>query len=336
MPQPVSATVETVPVPNGGDAADDAAVWLHPTDASMSTIIGTDKQGGLAVYDLGGSQLHYYEVGNINNVDLRYNFRLGSETVTLVTASNRSTDSIGIYRVDPQTRGLMDVAAREISTSPEPYGLCMYHSPVSGTYYVITTTGEGDVRQWELSETAGGKVDATEVRSFDAGGVTEGCAADDQLGHLYIGEEDEAIWKYGAEPSSGAARTRVDAVGAGRLVADVEGLTLYYAGTGGNGYLLASSQGNDTFVVYDRAGDNGYVATFEIADGVVDRVSGTDGIDVTNAALGDLFPYGAFVAQDNTNDDGNQNFKFVPWEAIAGSGSPLLIDTGWDPRTVGR
>ena len=38
----VSATVETEPVPHGGDAADDPAVWVNPDDPARSAIIGTD------------------------------------------------------------------------------------------------------------------------------------------------------------------------------------------------------------------------------------------------------------------------------------------------------
>ena len=48
----VSATVETAPVPGGADGADDSAIWIHPSDLTKSTVIGTDKFGGLAVYNL--------------------------------------------------------------------------------------------------------------------------------------------------------------------------------------------------------------------------------------------------------------------------------------------
>src|SRR5919198_762706 len=54
------ASVETTPVPHDGDAADDAAVWVDPHDPGRSTVIGTDKKGGLAVYDLDGRQLFFY------------------------------------------------------------------------------------------------------------------------------------------------------------------------------------------------------------------------------------------------------------------------------------
>lgn len=73
----VAATVETAPVPHTGDAADDPAIWINPSDPSQSTILGTDKLGGLAVYSLAGAQLQYRPDGEINNIDLRYNFPLG-------------------------------------------------------------------------------------------------------------------------------------------------------------------------------------------------------------------------------------------------------------------
>lgn len=93
-------------------------------------------------------------------------------------------------------------------------------------------------------------------------------------------------------------------------------------------YLLASSQGSDTFVIYDRGGYHRYVGTFRIADGVVDGVNDPDGIEVTSAALGPAFPKGLFGAQDgsNTGPAVNQNYKLAPWESIASKFQrPLLI-----------
>ena len=65
-PLEVSAAVETQPVPHDQDAADDLAVWIHPTEPAQSTIIGTDKQGGLVVYDLAGKQVQYLPDGQMN------------------------------------------------------------------------------------------------------------------------------------------------------------------------------------------------------------------------------------------------------------------------------
>jgi myo-inositol-hexaphosphate 3-phosphohydrolase len=309
----VRAKVETRPVPHAGDAADDAALWVNPGRRSRSTIIGTDKRGGIAVFDLAGRRLQYRPDGRLNNVDLRGGFRLGGRHVTLVTASNRSNDSIAIYRVARRTRKLIDVRARVVHALPDIYGLCMYRSPTTHRYYVFVTSESGRVEQWRLFR-RGRKVDARRVRSFGVESKSEGCVADDRLRRLYVAEEARGIWRYRAEPSGGSRRAFVDGTGShGHLSADVEGLAI---ANGKRGFLVASSQGNSTFVVYRRR-TNRYVKTFRIvAGGRIDAVSDTDGIEVTTARLNDRFPRGLFVAQDGNNRPRHQNFKLVSWRAV--------------------
>jgi 3-phytase len=333
----VSAIVETAPVPGGVDGADDPAIWIHPSDPSQSTVIGTDKLGGLGVYNLAGQQLQYLADGKMNNVDLRYNFALDGKPVALVTAGNRTNNSIAIYRVDPTTRLLTNAAARTITPGLVIYGSCMYHSPTSGIYYVFLDATDGSVEQWELFASVGGQVDAVLRRRFDVGTRVEGCVADDEAQTFYIAEEAVGIWKYGAEPNTSDARVLVDSTGAqGHLTSNVEGLTIYYARTG-SGYLIASSQGSDSFVIYQRGGNNAYVATFAIVLGNgIDHVSHTDGIDVSNVGLSSSFEQGMFVAQDGYDESGTNNFKLVRWQDIAKAVSPTLtIDTSWDPRQIG-
>jgi len=301
---------ETAPVPHDGDAADDPAIWIHPSDPARSTIVATDKQGGLAVYDLAGRQLQFLADGRPDNVDLRAGFALGGRRVTLVAASDRSDDTVDLLRVDQATRRLVPLAS--FDSGLEVYGLCMYRSRGSGLH-VFVDSKDGRVEQWRI--TAGGSgVAARRVRTFDAGGVVEGCVADDLLGRLYVAEEDRGIWRYGAEPGAGDRRTLVDRTGApGHLRADVEGLAIA-AGPRGTGHLVASSQGDDRFAVYRRDGRNAYLRSFRIGNaGPIDAVSDTDGIDVTATPLGPRFPRGLFVAQDGRNDGANQNFKLVPW-----------------------
>ncbi|MGH8900343.1 MAG: phytase [Egibacteraceae bacterium] len=332
--QPITAHAETAAVRNSGDAADDAAVWVHPTDPTRSTVLATDKDGGLAVYDLAGQEINYYSGTKPNNVDLRYNFPLSGKGVALVTTSDRRDDSIRIYTVDPVTRGLRNVAARRIATGPDVYGLCMYRSAQTGTYFVFVTDNDGMMlQQWELFS-RGSRVDARKVRTLTVGSKSEGCVADDELGNLYVTEEDVGLWRYGAEPDAGATRTQIDTTkrGSGHLTDDVEGAAIYQA-SGGAGYLIVSSQGSNDYAVYERGGENRYLTRFSIAGGAIDEVTETDGIDVTNVDLGGAFAEGMFVAQDHRNDSGNQNFKFVPWGVIARSSfSPLAIDVRSDPR----
>jgi len=330
QPGSVPAAGETDPVRHEGDAADDVAIWVDPSDPGRSTIIGTDKEGGLAVYDLSGRQLHYYDDGPQNNVDLRDGFPLGDRPVALVASSDTAADGIRLYAVDPASRGLVEVTEGPISVGIGAAGLCLYRSPTSGTYYVFVGDSSGTVQQWELVTDGAGGVEATKARTISLGSTTEGCVADDDTGALYIAEEDVALWRYGAEPDAGEARTAVDTVGEGRLAADVEGLAIYDDG-GGAGYLIASSQGSDSFAVYERGEGNRYVAAFSIGGGAVDGVTHTDGIAATSAALSVAFPDGLFVAQDDDNDGGNQNFKLVPWGDIARAANPPLAadDRAW-------
>ena len=316
----VTAAVETEPVPSSGDAADDPAIWVNPADPSRSTVIGTDKEGGLAVYDLGGKQLQYLPDGQMNNVDLRDGFALAGANVTLVTASNRDDNTIAIYKVDPASRRLENVAARDIHPGLETYGSCMYRSTRTGRLYYIVDSKDGDVEQWELFD-VGGRVDAKRVRRFDVGSQIEGCVADDELARLYVSEEDVGIWRYGAEPTDGDERVKIDSTGSdGHLVADVEGLAIAQGGAG-EGYLIASSQGDSSYVLYERGGSNPFVHRFEVRDGDgIDGTGDTDGIEVTTADLGGTFPGGLFVAQDGDNDGGNQNYKLVPWQNVIRAG----------------
>jgi 3-phytase len=314
----VAATVETVPVVDKNDAADDPAIWINPANPAESVIIGTNKQRGLAVYDLAGKQIQFLADGQMNNVDIRARFSLGGQQVALVTAGNRRNNSIAIYKVNPSTRMLENVTARRIITIPA-YGSCMYRSARTGKFYYFAASKIGLVEQWELFDDGKGRVDGKRVRRWKVGTQLEGCVADDELGHLYIGEEATGVWKYGAEPEAGESRVQVDKTGSGgNLVADVEGITIAY-GANGTGYLIVSSQGNNTYAVYRREGNNEYVKTFQIvAAKGIDEVSDTDGIDVSTVNLGHSFPRGVFVAQDGQNDNGNQNFKLVPLQLILG------------------
>lgn len=137
------------------------------------------------------------------------------------------------------------------------------------------------------------------------------------------------------------------AVGGKHLEADVEGLALYYA-EDEEGYLVVSSQGDDTLHIYDREGGwtrergNRHLGTFQ-----VEGVGETDGHDVVSVPMGPHFPRGLVVLQtgkappppstDPVNGyeyDGSTQFKLVRWDDIAEAVPPgFKVDTdGYDPR----
>jgi 3-phytase len=315
--------VETVAVPSSGDAADDPAIWVHPADPARSLVVGTNKRAGLHLYDMQGQPLYFAQDGKMNNVDLREGFRLGGRDVALVTASNGTSRGIAIYALDGEARRLVDVADGAQPTGlSDPYGLCMYRSRRSGTTYVFISDPDGLVRQWELLATPEGRVRARQVRDMRFSSQTQGCVADDETGALWVGEEDIGLWRLNAEPAGADGRRLVDRVeGSTRIHDDVEGMGIYDLG-GGRGYVVISSQGNDSYAVYRREGNSEYLGSFiVVADGArgIDGISETDGIKITSRNLGPGFEHGAMIAQDGRNilPTGNQNFKMVSWSDIA-------------------
>ncbi len=315
----IIADAETTPVKSTDDAADDSCVWIHPKNPLLSTIIGTDKKEGLEVYNLDGKRLYSYKLGRVNNVDIRDGFSLNGKKVAIVTASNRTHNTISILYVKP-TGELEEIAARPIvSKLKEVYGLGMYKSPKTNTFYVFVVSKRGGVEQWELFEN-NGKVDAKIVRNIVLGTKGEGIVADDFHAKVYIGEENKALWKFDAEPDASNKRVQIISTKDHNMKDDFEGVTIYDAGNG-KGHIILSSQGNNSYAVFDRI-TNQYQGSFSLKnDNTIDGTNDTDGIDVTSVAFGTKYPKGFFIAQDGANTQGkdslNQNFKIVNWTKIS-------------------
>jgi len=329
----VTALTETKPMPRNvdEDAADDPAIWINFRQPDSSRIIGTDKKGGIAVYDLSGNELFYYNAGELNNVDLRYGFPVVSGSADIIAASNRTDLSVNLFRVNSD--GSLSVVHKQHLMSQladEVYGLCMYHSILSGIFYVFVNNKFGVVEQWELfaeGDSISGKI----VRNLKLNSQVEGMVADDEAGLLYVGEEDTGIWKFHADPDSSGDGVFISFSGNkenGNIVFDIEGLAIYTLPEG-EGYLIASSQGNDSYAVFERKPPNRYLGSFKITKGgISDGAEETDGLDVTSFPVGKNYPAGLLVVQDGHNDDNGtavpQNFKFVRWDSIALKFSPTL------------
>ncbi|MFC8586321.1 phytase [Streptomyces sp. NPDC057217] len=169
----------------------------------------------------------------------------------------------------------------------------------------------------------------------------EGMVVDPANGTLYAGQEDVGIWRlradltgtprlidrvreYGVpgtydEETEECAPGSDPGYGGTRLSADVEGLTLVTE-PDGDGHLLASSQGDDTFAAYDREREDGnaYEGGFRVAPARTgpDGSEECDGAAALNAPLGPTYPRGLLVVQDGHDapgDDGrpSTNFKFI-------------------------
>ena len=341
----VGADAETTPVENAEDAADDIAIWYNHQDPSGSTIIATNKQTGLVVYDLDGKELYNYPVGRVNNVDIKTKFGLGNDSITIVGATNRTSNTITLMKLNTETRELetLPLSGEFVPKSSDVYGFCLYRCSHKSRFikdhvhkmYAISVGTDGMLDQWELVND-NGKVKPRYVRVLKFDSKCEGLVADDETGNLFVGEEGKGIWKVPALPAEGDKKELIADIAKSKLEADVEGLTIYY-GRDDKGYLIASSQGNNSFAVFTRGGNHKYLGSFMItAQKSIDGVSDTDGIDVMNLSLDSDFSDGVFIAQDGYNFEGeqqvNQNFKLVDWKEIASQFKPwLLIDNAYVP-----
>lgn len=335
----VSADIETVPTPalEGDDAADDPAIWIHPADPAMSTVIGTNKKSGLYVYDLEGKELYGYQIGKVNNVDVRYNFKIGNELVDLVACSNRTLNGLTIMKINRETRALEEILIREIKIDTtelnDVYGFCFYQSKQSDKLFAFINGKNGNIQQWEVFAAKDSKVDVKLVRKFNVNSQPEGMVADDENALLYVGEEGHGLWKFDAEPSGNDDRELIFHVDSIQdAVRDIEGVSIYYAAEG-EGYIIVSSQGNFAYLIFDRKTGK-YVGSFKVIEDQIDGIEETDGLDVINIPMGDKFPNGFFIAQDGFNNDKGkpnlQNFKLVAWEKIAQAFEPnLIIDNSY-------
>ena len=355
--QPVedaAATVETTPVTHTRDAADDPAIWRHPSDPALSLVIGNDKGGALDVYDLQGTRLQQFTDGFYGNVDVRHGVPTGKGEVDIAVVSRAVSRAISVFAIDPVTRKLSNITDAPTGSIDSPVGgegLCLYRSALDASTHVFVNNRSGGIAQIRLTDDdADGRLEGTAVRRWDVGGETEGCVADDELGHLYISEESVAIWKYGAEPTaptSTGARTAVDRPidQGGHFRPDVEGLTIVYQ-PGDAGYLIASSQADsnrlNSYLVYERQDGNAFTREVRVVDGPqADGCSRTDGIDALAADLGPTFPNGVFICQDNKNSapaSGNQNLKLVPLERIVGLSAETTAASATErgrPRSTG-
>jgi len=321
----VTADVETKPIKASieEDAADDPAIWVNPTDPSKSLVYGANKKGGLAVYDLKGGEVAYYPLGNINNVDIIYDFPLGDSLVTVLGCSNRSSQSIDLLTID--SFGLLQNIASpniHIDTSliDDIYGFCFAKDLENEKVYCIINGKNGLLQQFEMTTGSQG-IETHLKRSIQFDSQTEGMVADNKYGTLYVGEETKGIWKLEISPSSNTEKTLLlnsDQENP-NIVYDIEGISIYEQGD--KGFIIASSQGNFSYAVFDRQANNRYLGSFKIIDSSnIDGVQETDGLAIVSDSLGVDFPHGIIVFQDGFNfEKGSpraQNFKYVNWAKL--------------------
>jgi 3-phytase len=309
----IKVDIETDPVQVSNiddDSADDPAIWYNEQDPSNSVVYGSNKLSGIHAYDLGGKQLQYVPCGMINNVDVRNGVKLGGKLVDVLAGSNRTDNSISFFIIREggkiNSEPDFSVGLGEFS----PYGFCLYKSK-DDQLFAFANSKTGLIKQLKIDLAVDGNLTIDIDRQLQLETQIEGMVVDEDTQSLYVGEEQKGIHIFSASPEGSTK---------GRLLAgsteanpnikyDLEGLALLPPH-----YLIASSQGNFSYAIFDLESDK-YVSSFVLTSGQVDGVEETDGIEILSLNLGDNFPNGILIAQDGFNFKGDnkaaQNFKYV-------------------------
>jgi 3-phytase len=314
----VLPTAQTATMKSQGDAADDPAIWVHAAKpAQGSRVLGTDKKRGLAVYDLQGRELQFLPVGRVNNVDLRQGLRYGGRSFDLAVASQRDEAGLVLFGIGAAD-GRVSELARLPTSLNDIYGICVGRN-AEGGLDVFPNDKDGRVLQLRLRRDARGGWSAEHLREIRLASQPEGCVVDEAQRLLFVGEERHGVWRIALDDARAAP---VLAVPLGpTLTPDIEGLAIYDGGARGGRYLVVSSQGSDSYALFDAAAPHAPRGAFRIGLNAalgIDGASETDGLEVTSANLGGAYARGLLVVQDGRKrlPQGPQNFKLVPWSAV--------------------
>jgi 3-phytase len=316
--QPVVVT-DTVPVD-----ADDPAIWIHPTDPARSLVLGTDKgdsNGGVYAFTLDGRIDRARSVtplARMNNVDVAQDVAIGPGRMDIAVATERNRQRLRVFRL-PEMRPI-DGGGIEVfdgDTSRAPMGVALYRRPSDGVVFAIVGGKGGPTDgtylwQYRLEAGRDGAVRGVRVRAFGAYSgrkEIEAIAVDDELGYVYYSDEGVGVRKYHADPDSGVAELALFATA--HVVGDHEGIAIF-GRDDSTGYILLSDQQAGRVHVFPREGmgsdrpqEHPLLAVIPV------RAAETDGLEVTNRALGERFPSGLLVMMSNRGA-----FHFYDWRDV--------------------
>ncbi|MEU9686304.1 phytase [Amycolatopsis japonica] len=238
---------------------------------------------------------------------------------------------------DPSAPPVFSASESEVDEQRTAYGLTAGRDPRTGARWVaVTRRHETRVALLRLVDKADGTVGTAPIGVIDLpsefrlpnGKTWSPCGEPDERPQLegsildagnrvlYTAQEDVGIWRIPVHGAGFGRPELIDKVrsfgvpqrfdeateecvadgpdpgfGGKWLTADAEGLAL------ADGKLLASSQGDSRFVVYDREGTPR--RDFRIVAGRgTDSVEHSDGAAITTRPLGPLFPHGLLVVHD--------------------------------------
>lgn len=303
--------------------ADECAFWIDKDNSSKSLLIGNDKtaNGALYLWDLNGNLI--FKSKSLNQpvgVDVRYDVKLGNKMVDIVVCGIRSTNEIKVFKIDKKNKKLIDITSdKKISSHfmKDTYGICLYKRKKDGKIFAFVSSKQKEnIHQIELKDDGNSKIEGVLVRSFgkkDQKSFVEGMVADDNLGYVYFSDETSAILKYIADPDKNDDSLILRFATQDGIKGDREGLALYEK-TDKTGYLILSSQGNSSFKIYQREGNNKFIKSVSLFG-----IKNTDGIAATSTKIEPKYPHGIFACHNARG----KNYVLYSWDEFFADFSTL-------------
>lgn len=326
-PVQVPYTQQTRPgARSGGGTVNDVALWVNPANPAASRLITADQNNGLFTYALDGGEVQGVTEGTSSSVDVLGGFPLpGGTSTALVLSANPTLSGLVPYVMDSAVDG---GGLTRLSPTAAPldvgvtYGTVRLARGTDGSIQAFGGLSAGGLRQFLLTPTDGG-VTATPLRDIPAGTV-QGLVVDPAYRALYVAQQGQGLYRYGADADAGIVGTQVVSLGDGGLTS-VGRIALYEA-SATDGYLVASDPNANTFVVFDRR-TLGRVGAFQLVqDGGTDAVEQSRGLVAYSGALGTAYPEGLFVAHDGVSSSTlGDNLKLTSWGNVARAFTPPLI-----------
>ncbi len=305
-----------------GDS-DDPAIWVHPQDAALSRILGTDKgdsTGGVYSFALDGqldSARSVHPLRRPNNVDVEFDVSLDGSRVDVAAFTERNRQAIRVFAL-PEMRPLDRGGIRVFDgdTVRAPMGIAMYKRSRDGAVFVIVGGKSGPTNgsylwQYRVSANGRGGVSAVPVRRFgqySGRKEIESILVDDESGYVYYSDEGAGVRKYHADPDSGDTELALFATT--DVVDDHEGLAVYATGAR-SGYIILSDQGANRIHLFTRDGSPGRPHAHRRVAIIPVAAQATDGLDATSRPLGPRFPRGLLVMMSNRG-----GFHLYDWRDV--------------------
>jgi len=298
---------------------DDPSIWIDPTDASKSIIVGTDKDtdGGLYAFDLKGKILKKsIPLKRPNNVDIAYGLIIDGKKVDIAVTTERESNKIRVFSLpdlNPIDNGGISVFEGE--EMRDPMGVSLYTRPSDGKIFAIVgrKSGPSGSYLWQYELSGSGKYAIAKVvrkfGTYSGKKEIEAIAVDNELGAIYYCDEQVGIRKYKADPALNDNK-ELAFFGQKDFKADHEGIAIYKK-TDSTGYILVSNQQANSFMVYPREGVNGNPNKYSLLAEIPTSTIECDGADVTSVNLGGSYKNGLFVAMSN-----GMTFHYYAWDLI--------------------